>query len=67
MTTYLFSLYINIMKAYRYLITVLFTDTQEEKTYRIKTTLTGVEVWFNKHFAPDTAIIKEVVYDKNQD
>ena len=55
------------MQQYRYLVTVKFTDTEDTKIYRIKTTLAGVEVRFKKHFVVGSAIIEDVRYDPNQD
>lgn len=54
------------MQAYRYIVTVKIIETDELKKYRIKTTLAGVEKWFNKNFKEWEAIIVDVVYDQNQ-
>lgn len=54
------------MQAYRYIVRVEIIATGEIKKYRIKTTLAGVEKWFNKNFKEGEAIIVDVVYDQNQ-
>ena len=54
------------MQAYRYIVTVKIIATEEIKKYRIKTTLAGVEKWFNKNFKEGEAIIIDVVFDPNQ-
>jgi len=55
------------MQKYRYLVKVQFIETEEIKTYRVKTTLAGVERWFSKNFKEGEAVILSVEYDKNQD
>lgn len=54
------------MQKYRYLVNVLEKETLQTNTYRINTTLAGVETRFNKNFDPEKYIITDVVYDKDQ-